>query len=55
MDAESLLRILRTYDPSVDAAAVKAVFSDPQSTDLCRWAALHLNPDTLLSPEELSQ
>ncbi|KAL2259425.1 hypothetical protein VTK26DRAFT_6909 [Humicola hyalothermophila] len=55
MDAESLIRTLRTYDASFDAAAVRAAFSGPDSADLVRWAALHVTPDTLLSPDELNQ
>lgn len=55
MDAESLLRILRTYDASCDAAAVRAAFSGPESAEFVRWAAVHLTPDTLLSPDELNQ
>ncbi|KAK4135275.1 hypothetical protein BT67DRAFT_270310 [Trichocladium antarcticum] len=59
MDAESLVRTLRAYDPSTDAAAVKAAFSDPKSLDksrdFVRWAARHLTPDTLLSADELDQ
>lgn len=59
MDAESLVRTLRAYDPSTDAAAVKAAFSDPKSLDksrdFVRWAARHLTPDTLLSADELNQ
>ncbi|KAK4123022.1 hypothetical protein N657DRAFT_672083 [Parathielavia appendiculata] len=55
MDAESLLRILRAYDASVDASAVRAAVSGPNSTDIERWAAAHLCPDTLLTVDELNQ
>ncbi|KXX76079.1 hypothetical protein MMYC01_204165 [Madurella mycetomatis] len=55
MDSESLVRILRTYDASVDAAAVKAAIRDAPSAELLRWATVHLTPDTLLSPDELEQ
>jgi hypothetical protein len=55
MDAESLVRILRTYDASVDAAAVRAALLGSNSADLVRWAAAHLTPDTLLTVDELNQ
>ncbi|KAK4155765.1 hypothetical protein C8A00DRAFT_41688 [Chaetomidium leptoderma] len=55
MDAESLVGILRAYDASFDAAAVRAALSDPKSTDLVRWATVHLAPDTLLTVDELNQ
>ncbi|AEO55642.1 hypothetical protein MYCTH_2087011 [Thermothelomyces thermophilus ATCC 42464] len=55
MDAESLITVLRAYDPSFDASAVRRALSDPASIDLFRWATLHLTPDTLLTANELSQ
>ncbi|GAB1319962.1 HAUS augmin-like complex subunit 3 N-terminal domain-containing protein [Madurella fahalii] len=55
MDPEALVRILRTYDASVDGAAVKAAFRDARSAEFLRWATVHLTPDTLLSPDELEQ
>lgn len=55
MDDESLIRTLRTYDASFDAAAVREAFKGPDSADLVRWATLHVTSDTLLSPEELNQ
>ncbi|KAK3302676.1 uncharacterized protein B0T15DRAFT_487707 [Chaetomium strumarium] len=55
MDAEALIKTLRAYDPSFDAAAVRAVLGDPKSSELRRWAAVHLTPDTLLTVDELSQ
>ncbi len=55
MDSEALVKILRVYDPSFDAAAVRASLAGPNSADLVRWATLHLTPDTLLTPDELSQ
>jgi hypothetical protein len=55
MDAESLIKIFRVYDASVDAAAVKVAFNDPNSSDFAHWATVHLAPDTLLSPDELNQ
>jgi hypothetical protein len=55
MDAESLIKTLRAYDPSFDAAAVRAILGDPKSSKLRRWAAVHLTPDTLLTADELRQ
>ncbi len=55
MDSDALVRILRVYDTSFDAAAVRASLSGPKSSDLVRWATQHLTPDTLLTPDELSQ
>lgn len=55
MDAEYLVRTLRAYDSSVDAATVRTALSDPQSAEFLHWAALHLTPDTLLSVDELNQ
>ncbi|KAK4098969.1 hypothetical protein N658DRAFT_202422 [Parathielavia hyrcaniae] len=56
MDAESLVRILRAYDASVDVSAVKAaVAGSTKSADLKRWAAAHLTPDTLLTVDEANQ
>ncbi|KAL2173958.1 uncharacterized protein P884DRAFT_250666 [Thermothelomyces heterothallicus CBS 202.75] len=55
MDAESLITLLRAYDPSFDASAVRRALSDPASIDFLRWATLHLTPDTLLTANELSQ
>ncbi len=55
MDGEALVRLLRVYDASFDAAAVRASLSGPNSSDLVRWAAQHLTPDTLLTPDELNQ
>ncbi|KAL1839406.1 hypothetical protein VTJ49DRAFT_1537 [Mycothermus thermophilus] len=40
MDVESLIKTLRAYDPSFDAAA---------------WAKQHITPDTLLTVDELKQ
>ncbi|KAK4187523.1 hypothetical protein QBC35DRAFT_384633 [Podospora australis] len=54
MDPESLIKLLRAYDASFDAAAVKAAFSHPNSTDLVHWVTTHLTPDTLLSVDELA-
>ena len=54
MDAESLIRILRAYDASIDATAVKAAF-DGDDSALREWAALHVTSDTLLSVDELNQ
>ncbi|KAK3902907.1 hypothetical protein C8A05DRAFT_15101 [Staphylotrichum tortipilum] len=55
MDGDTLVGILRAYDASVDAAAVRAALSGPDSAALARWAELHLTPDTLLTTHELSQ
>ncbi len=55
MDGDTLVGILRAYDASVDAAAVRAALSGPDSGDLVRWAQLHLAPDTLLTTDELTQ
>ncbi|KAK4238988.1 hypothetical protein C8A03DRAFT_14622 [Achaetomium macrosporum] len=55
MDADSLIKTLRAYHPSFDAAAVRAALGDPKSTELGRWASVHLTPDTLLTVDELSQ
>ncbi|KAL2134661.1 hypothetical protein VTI74DRAFT_11239 [Chaetomium olivicolor] len=55
MDAESLIRILRAYDTSFNASAVRAALSDSTATDLVRWATVHLAPDTLLTVDELNQ
>jgi hypothetical protein len=55
MNAELLVRVLRAYDASLDAAAVRAALAGPDSADLVRWAAVHLTPDTLLSVDELNQ
>jgi hypothetical protein len=55
MNAESLIRTLRAYDASIDAAAVRTALSEPKSADLVRWAAVHLTPDTLLTVDELNQ
>jgi hypothetical protein len=55
MDSEALVKILRVYDTSFDAAAVRAALAGPHSGDLVRWATLHLAPDTLLTPDELAQ
>lgn len=55
MNAESLIRTLRAYDASVDAAAVRAALSEPKSADFVRWATVHLTPDTLLTVDELNQ
>ncbi|KAK4143126.1 uncharacterized protein C8A04DRAFT_37678 [Dichotomopilus funicola] len=56
MNIESVVRTLRAYDASFDAAAVRAALADSSSTtDLVRWAALHLTPDTLLTVDELNQ
>ncbi|KAK4223638.1 hypothetical protein QBC38DRAFT_44142 [Podospora fimiseda] len=49
MDPESLIKILRAHDASFGPAAVRAVLQQHP------WALLHLTPDTLLSPDELSQ
>ncbi|KAK4160671.1 hypothetical protein QBC43DRAFT_111515 [Cladorrhinum sp. PSN259] len=48
MDPESLIKILRAHDASFGPAAVRAALQHP-------WALSHLTPDTLLSPDELSQ
>ncbi|KAK0711931.1 hypothetical protein B0H67DRAFT_602550 [Lasiosphaeris hirsuta] len=54
MDSDALVRTLRAYDASVDATAVKAALDD--GPDAFRdWVALHVAPDTLLSPDELNQ
>jgi len=55
MNVESLISILRTYDASLDAAAVRTALSGPDSAHLLRWATLHLTPDTLLTTNELNQ
>ena len=55
MDRDTLVGILRAYDASVDAAAVRAALSGPDSVTLQRWAHLHLAPDTLLTADELTQ
>jgi hypothetical protein len=55
MNAESLIRTLRAYDVSLDAAAVRAAISASNSTHLVHWATLHLTPDTLLTVDELRQ
>jgi hypothetical protein len=58
MDVESLIKTLRAYDPSFDAAAVRAALSDPTSPDaleLRQWAKDHISPDTLLTVDELNQ
>ncbi|KAL2270533.1 hypothetical protein VTJ83DRAFT_2717 [Remersonia thermophila] len=58
MDVESIIKTLRAYDPSFDAAAVKAALSDPTSADaleLRNWAKHHITPDTLLTVDELKQ
>jgi prefoldin subunit 5 len=55
MNAESLVRILRAYDVSLDAAAVRAAVSASDSTQLVNWATVHLTPDTLLTVDELNQ
>ncbi|KAH6635925.1 hypothetical protein F5144DRAFT_160823 [Chaetomium tenue] len=55
MNAESLIRILRAYDVSLDAAAVRAAVSASDSAHLVQWATLHLTPDTLLTVDELNQ
>ncbi|KAL2158866.1 hypothetical protein VTH06DRAFT_4058 [Thermothelomyces fergusii] len=55
MDADSLITILRAYDPSFDASAVRRALSDPAAVHLLRWAKLHITPDTLLTANELSQ
>ncbi|KAK3295335.1 uncharacterized protein B0H64DRAFT_441756 [Chaetomium fimeti] len=55
MNADSLVRILRAYDVSLDAAAVKAAVSASDSTHLVHWATVHLTPDTLLTVDELNQ
>ncbi|KAK3933922.1 hypothetical protein QBC46DRAFT_325865 [Diplogelasinospora grovesii] len=55
MDSESLIKTLRAYDASFDAAAVKAAFRDERSTALADWVRAHVTPDTLLSADELSQ
>ncbi|KAK3681612.1 hypothetical protein B0T22DRAFT_445229 [Podospora appendiculata] len=57
MDFESLVRILRKYDASIDASAVKAALSSSQngkSDALIEWATLHVTPNTLLSVDELA-
>ncbi|KAK3357981.1 hypothetical protein B0T25DRAFT_175145 [Lasiosphaeria hispida] len=54
MDSDALVRTLRAYDASVDATAVKAALDDGPSA-LRDWVALHVTPDTLLSPDELNQ
>ncbi|KAK3984196.1 hypothetical protein QBC44DRAFT_22401 [Cladorrhinum sp. PSN332] len=48
MDPEFLIKILRAHDASFGPAAVRAALQHP-------WALIHLTPDTLLSPDELSQ
>jgi len=58
MDADTLVKVLRTYNVSFDAGAVKTALSDPNSpeaSELAHWAAVHLSPDTLLTPDELNQ
>lgn len=55
MDSEALVKTLRVYDPSIDASAVRAAFSAPNSAEFVRWATAHLSSDTLLTPDELSQ
>lgn len=56
MNIESVVRTLRAYNASFDAAAVRAALADSSSTtDLVRWAPLHLTPDTLLTVDELNQ
>jgi hypothetical protein len=55
MDADLLVRILRAYDPSADAAAVRAAVSGSDSADIVHWATAHLTPDTLLTADELNQ
>lgn len=55
MNAESLIRTLRAYDVSLNAAAVRSAISASDSGHLVRWAAVHLTPDTLLTVDELNQ
>ncbi|KAK4178149.1 hypothetical protein QBC36DRAFT_111319 [Triangularia setosa] len=56
MDPDFLVKLLRAYDASFDAAAVKAAFNgSPTGNQFVQWATSHLTPDTLLTPDEFTQ
>ncbi|KAK0737235.1 hypothetical protein B0T21DRAFT_438557 [Apiosordaria backusii] len=56
MDPEYLVKLLRAYDASFDAAAVKAAFNGSSTgSQFVQWAASHLTPDTLLTLDEFNQ
>ncbi|KAK4196045.1 hypothetical protein QBC40DRAFT_13920 [Triangularia verruculosa] len=56
MDPEFLVKLLRAYDASFDAAAVKAAFNGSSTgSQFVQWAASHLTPDSLLTPDEFNQ
>lgn len=53
MDVDATVRILQTYDPSFDAKAARDALH--QDSTLAAWAATHLTPHNLLTPDELFQ
>ncbi|CAP68299.1 uncharacterized protein PODANS_7_3870 [Podospora anserina S mat+] len=56
MDPEFLVKLLRAYDASFDAAAVRAAFNGSSTgNQFVQWATSHLTPDTLLTPDEFAQ
>ncbi|KAK0666548.1 hypothetical protein QBC41DRAFT_148780 [Cercophora samala] len=56
MDPEFLVKLLRAYDASFDAAAVRAAFNGSSTgNQFVQWATSHLIPDTLLTPDEFAQ
>ena len=56
MNSEALTALLRTYDASLDANSVKALYEDEdRRVTIESWSRLHLTPDTLISVDELEQ
>lgn len=55
MDGETLASIIRSYEASFDADAIKTALDQDESGILAEWAATHLTSDTLLTHEELAQ
>ena len=56
MNSEALTALLRTYDASLDANSVKALYEDEERrVAIESWSRLHLTPDTLISVDELEQ
>ncbi len=56
MNPEALTALLRTYDASLDANSVKALYEDEERrVAIESWSRLHLTPDTLISVDELEQ
>lgn len=55
MGPGDLIDVIRRYDASIDASALRSVLEDEeQGRLLAEWVKSHLTPDTLLTKDEVT-